>query len=82
MNIVYFLGAFYLILLSVLGYGFLFLKIFTNSENYPTNHDIYLKYVGFLGLSFLTFISYITHLFINHGYFLIDLIISSNSHFD
>tara|TARA_B110000967_G_scaffold121336_1_gene123939 strand:+ start:2924 stop:4612 length:1689 start_codon:yes stop_codon:yes gene_type:complete len=69
MNIVYFLGAFYLILLSVLGYGFLFLKIFTNSENYPTNHDIYLKYVGFLGLSFLTFISYITHLFINHGYF-------------
>ena len=56
---------FYLfITFSLIGYGYLFTKILNfNTLNYG--------FLGLVGISFLTFISYASSLFLPHGYFLI-----------
>ena len=65
-NILIFLTSFYLLLLSVMGFGFLFQKIcFANIQK---NDDQKVIFIGFYGLFLLTFISFITSLFFSHNY--------------
>jgi hypothetical protein len=65
MNSFIFLGSFYLLLLSVLGYGFLLKKILTRKITY--NLEISYEYIGFYGLAFITFVSMFTNIFFAHN---------------
>ena len=57
---------FYGLLISVLGYGFLFQKIcFSHTKQFE---DRTIIYIGFFGLFLLTIISLITSLFISHNF--------------
>ncbi len=49
-------------IISTLGYGFFFRKIFTNKK-----FDLDYGYCGFIGIFFLTIYSYISHFFLKHG---------------
>ena len=53
---------YFLSIISILGYGFFFRKIFTNK-----NVDLDYGYCGLIGIFFLTIYSYISHFFIKHG---------------
>lgn len=53
---------YFLSIISTLGYGFFFRKIFTNK-----NVDLDYGYCGLIGIFFLTIYSYISHFFIKHG---------------
>ena len=53
---------YFLSIISTLGYGFIFRKIFTNK-----NVDLDYGYCGLIGIFFLTIYSYISHFFIKHG---------------
>jgi len=62
-NYLIFLLSYFLIVLSVVGHGFLAIKL--------TKINISIEEVGIVGLVgifFLTLYSYVTHFFINHGY--------------
>ena len=57
---------FYLLLISIIGFGFLFQNIFYGAiRNYDSQKIIY---TGFYGLFLLTFISIITSLFFSHNF--------------
>ena len=58
-NIIFF---YFLSIISTLGYGFFFKKIFTNR-----NTDLDYGYCGLIGIFFLTIYSYLSHFFIKHG---------------
>lgn len=61
-----FISFFYLLLLSVLGYGFLLNSLlFSKMSN---NFIIPDHYIGFYGITFLTFISLSTNIFFAHDY--------------
>ena len=60
-----FLGFYFLILISVIGYGFLFQSIFYKDS---VKNLLYGKFIGFYGLALITFISYLTNLFYSHGF--------------
>ena len=60
-----FLGFYFLILISVIGYGFLFQSIFYKDS---IKNLLYGKFIGFYGLALITFISYLTNLFYPHGF--------------
>ena len=65
-KLILFLGSFYLLLLSTIGYGFVFQKICFNSIQNKEKQN--LIYIGFYGLFFLTFIAMITSLFYPHNF--------------
>ena len=58
-NIIFF---YFLSIISTLGYGFFFKKIFTNRNTY-----LDYGYCGLIGIFFLTIYSYLSHFFIKHG---------------
>ena len=60
LNFLIYIIFFNLILISIVGYGFLANRLFFKTENYSL--------LGFIGLSFLTFIGLTTSLFTNHNY--------------
>ena len=65
-NILVFFISFYFLLLSVIGFGFLFQKIcFVNILKHD---DQKVLFTGFYGLFLLTFISLITSLFFPHNF--------------
>ena len=65
-NILIFFTSFYLLLLSVIGFGLFFQKIcFANIQK---NDDQKVIFIGFYGLFLLTFISFLTSLFFSHNY--------------
>ena len=60
LNFLIYIIFFNLILISIVGYGFLANRLFFKTENYSL--------LGFIGLSFLTFLGLTTSLFTNHNY--------------
>ena len=60
LNFLIYIIFFNLILISIVGYGFLANRLFFKTENYSL--------LGFIGLSFLTFLGLTTSLFTNHDY--------------
>ena len=65
MEIFILLGFYFLILVSVIGYGFIFQSFFYKDS---IKYLIYCKFIGFYGLALITFISYFTNLFYPHGF--------------
>ena len=65
-DLVIFFSFFYVCLISVLGYGKIFVKIFIN--NVSVKEDINIL-IGFYGLMFLTLISLLTSFFFKHNFF-------------
>jgi hypothetical protein len=59
-----FISFYFLIFLSCLGFGFLFLRFIKIYDD-----KINLGIVGILGICFLTFLSYLTNFFVAHSYF-------------
>ena len=66
LNIIIFLFAFYILLISVIGYGMLFQNLFLG--NFQDMKDQKVIFTGFYGLLLLTFISLITSLFLAHNF--------------
>ena len=66
LNIIIFLFAFYILLISVIGYGMLFQNLFLG--NFQDMKDQNVIFTGFYGLLLLTFISLITSLFLAHNF--------------
>ena len=65
-NIIIFLFTFYILLISVIGYGILFQKLcFGTFKDLKDQKAIY---TGFYGLFLLTLISLITSLFLAHNF--------------
>jgi len=62
-NTIFFISCFYLVLLSVLGYGFIFFKIFDINSSKQS-----IGIVGLLGVFLLTFISYFTNFIFAHDF--------------
>ena len=62
-NYLLFLLSYFLIVLSVVGHGFLAIKL---SKINISSDDI--GFVGLVGIFFLILYSYLTHFFISHGY--------------
>mgnify|MGYP001158049462 CR=1 FL=1 len=62
-NYLIFLASYFLIILSVVGHGFLAIK-FTKTKISMDE----IGFVGLIGIFFLILYSYLTHFFINHGY--------------
>lgn len=62
-NTIFFISCFYLVLISVLGYGFIFSKIF-----YINSSKQSIGIVGLLGVFLLTFISYLTNFIFAHDF--------------
>ena len=65
-NFFLFLLYFYLLLLSVIGYGFFFNNLCFEKLN--IQKDRLSIYIGFYGLFFLSFVSLFTSLFFPHNY--------------
>ena len=66
LNIIIFFSLFYILLISVIGFGFLFQNlVFGTIKSMDDQRAIY---TGFYGLFLLTFISQITSLFVPHNY--------------
>ena len=65
-NLIFFFIYFYLLLVSVIGFGFFFQRIcFVGNKKF---YDEKIIYVGFYGLFFLTLISLVTSLFVPHNF--------------
>ena len=65
-NVLIFFLFFYLLLISIIGFGFLFQNVFYGAiRNFDDQKIIY---TGFYGLFLLTFISLITSLFFSHNF--------------
>ena len=62
-NYLIFIISYFLIVLSVVGHGFLAIKL--TKTNVSTEE---IGFVGLIGIFFLILYSYITHFFISHGY--------------
>ena len=65
-NIVIFFLSFYILLISVIGYGILFQKLCFGSIKDMNDQKV--VYTGFYGLFLLTFISLITSFFLSHNF--------------
>ena len=65
-NIIIFLLSFYILLISVIGYGILFQKLCFGSIKDMNDQKV--VYTGFYGLFLLTFISLITSFFLSHDF--------------
>ena len=65
-NIVIFFLSFYILLISVIGYGILFQKLCFGSIKDMNDQKV--VYTGFYGLFLLTFISLITSFFLPHNF--------------
>tara|TARA_Y100000022_G_scaffold62472_1_gene53618 strand:+ start:411 stop:2102 length:1692 start_codon:yes stop_codon:yes gene_type:complete len=66
LNIIIFFSSFYLLLISVIGYGLIFkILIFGSFKDMTDQKSIY---IGFYGLFFITFVSVITSLVIPHNF--------------
>jgi len=66
LNIIIFFSSFYLLLISVIGYGLIFkILIFGSFKDMTDQKSIY---IGFYGLFFITFVSVITSLVICHNF--------------
>jgi len=65
-KLIIFLSSFYLLLLSTIGYGFIFQKICLNSIQNKEKQN--LIYIGFYGLFCLTFIAMFTSFFYPHNF--------------
>ena len=63
MELIYFILTYFLLTISILGFGFLFAKKITTY-----NVNISIGYAGLYGIFLLTLISYITNLIIKHDY--------------
>ncbi len=63
MELIYFILTYFLLTISILGFGFLFAKKITSY-----NVNISIGYAGLYGIFLLTLISYITNLIIKHDY--------------
>ena len=57
---------FYISLVSILGYGKIFQKVFLNKIDHDQDLNLYL---GFYGLAFLTLISLFTSFFLKHDFY-------------
>ena len=64
MNLLILISAFLLILISLIGYGYIFVKLFCKETI-----DINFGYLGVFGLIFSIFISYSSNFFLPHNYF-------------
>ena len=65
-NITFFFGYFFLLLISVIGFGFFFQKLcFRGIKKFD---DQTIIFTGFYGLFFLTLISLLTSIFVPHNY--------------
>jgi hypothetical protein len=62
-NTIFFISCFYLVLISVLGYGLIFSKIFDINSSKQS-----IGIVGLLGIFLLTFISYLTNFIFAHDF--------------
>ena len=62
-NYLIFLISYFLIILSVVGHGFLAIKFTKSSLSIEE-----IGFVGLVGIFFLILYSYITHFFMSHGY--------------
>ena len=60
LDITFFYGIFYFFLISIIGYGFLLKNFFRFEVN---NY-----FIGFFGIIAVTIISYLTIIFVKHGY--------------
>ena len=63
MELIFFILTYFLLTISILGFGFLFAKKITSY-----NSNINIGYIGLYGIFLLTLISYITNLVIKHDY--------------
>ena len=66
LNIIIFFSSFYILLISVIGFGILFQNIFFGTIK--NMNDQRVIYTGFYGLFLLTLISQITSLFVSHNF--------------
>ena len=71
-DLFYFIFFFYISIISILGYGKIFEKVFLNKVNYDEDITIYL---GFYGITLLTLISLFTSFFLNIIFIIILLFI-------
>ena len=66
MNILLIVIFFYVLLISILGYGLFFQKIFFTHNKIKSL--ISEQYLGFYGLAFVTFLSMLTNIFVPHNF--------------
>ncbi len=66
LELIIFLFFFYISIISIVGYGKLFHKIFLNKINYDEDITIYL---GFYGIMLLTLLSLFTSFFLKHNFY-------------
>ncbi len=64
MNLLILISTFLVILISLIGYGYIFVKLFCKKTK-----DINFGYLGIFGLIFSIFISYSSNFFLPHNYF-------------
>ena len=62
--LIFFFSFYIIILLSILGYGYLFISLEKNHKNFSN-----FGYIGIIGLFFLIIYSYISNIFIAHSKF-------------
>ena len=63
MEIIYFLFIYTILLISILGYGFLFSSKITTFNNYKLS-DVSIGIIGIFGIFVMIFLSYLTNLFV------------------
>ena len=63
MNLLIYISYYFLILISIVGYGYSFQNLFLNEKKYN------LGYLGIYGIFSLIFISYLSYFFLNHDIF-------------
>ena len=66
MELLNFITVYSILTISILGYGFLFSKVFTKYNNFQDN-SISLGYIGIFGIFFSIIISYLTNLVFPHN---------------
>ena len=66
MELIYFIITYSILTISILGYGFLFSKVFTKYNNFEYN-SISIGYIGIFGIFFSIIISYLTNLVFPHN---------------
>ena len=66
MNLINFITIYSILTISILGYGFLFSKVFSKYNNFQHN-SISIGYIGIFGIFFSIIISYLTNLIFPHN---------------
>jgi hypothetical protein len=62
MNFILFFISYFLILLSIIGYGYFFRALIGKNHN-----ELEIGYIGLYGIFFITIYSYFSHLFVEHS---------------